>query len=68
MKEKHEAFELHAINVERDPKKSNSHIWTCKYCLKTYTSGATRLLQHLSKMGGQVAACKEIPQNIADEI
>ena len=68
MKEKHEAFNLHAIHVEKDTKKSNSHHWTCKYCGKRYTSGATRLLQHLSKMGGQVAACKEIPQSIADEI
>ena len=68
MKDKHEAFDLHAINVERDTKKSNSHVWTCKYCLKTYTSGSTRLLQHLSKIRGQVAACKEIPQKIADEI
>ena len=68
MKEKHEAFDLHAINVEKDTKKSNSHHWQCKYCGKQYTSGATRLLQHLSKTGGQVAACKMIPQNIADEI
>ena len=68
MKEKHEAFDLHAINVEKDTKKCNSHHWQCKYCGKQYTSGATRLLQHLSKTGGQVAACKMIPQNIADEI
>ena len=68
MRDKNEAFRLHCIHVEKDPKKSNSHIWTCKYCGKRYTSGATRLLQHLSKTGGQVAACKEIPNDIADEI
>ena len=67
-RDKHEAFDLHAIHVEKDTKKSNSHHWTCKYCGKRYTSGATRLLQHLSKMGGQVAACKEIPQSIADDV
>ncbi|KAH7426158.1 hypothetical protein KP509_11G087100 [Ceratopteris richardii] len=53
---------------ENDTKKSNSHHWTCKYCGKRYTSGATRLLQHLTKLGGQVAACKEIPDHIASEI
>ncbi|KAH7437245.1 hypothetical protein KP509_05G061800 [Ceratopteris richardii] len=31
-----------------------------------YTSGATRLIQHLTKVGGQVAACKEIPDHIAN--
>ncbi|KAH7416170.1 hypothetical protein KP509_14G078700 [Ceratopteris richardii] len=65
---KHEAFELHCVGVEKDTKKSNSHHWTCKYCGKRYTSWATRLLQHLTKLGGQVAACKEIPDHIASEI
>ncbi|KAH6555369.1 hypothetical protein KP509_1Z261600 [Ceratopteris richardii] len=68
VREKHEAFDLHCVGVEKDTKKSNSHHWTCKYCGKRYTSGATRLLQHISKLGGQVAACKEIPDHIASEI
>ncbi|KAH7315178.1 hypothetical protein KP509_21G037900 [Ceratopteris richardii] len=68
VRDKHEAFELHCVGVEKDTKKSNSHHWTCKYCGKRYTSGATRLLQHLTKLGGQVAACKEIPDHIASEI
>ncbi len=61
-------FDKHTINVAPDEKRSNSHHWTCKYCGKSYTSGATRLLAHLSKLGGQVAGCKEIPQAYADEI
>ncbi|KAH7437282.1 hypothetical protein KP509_05G064000 [Ceratopteris richardii] len=68
VRDKHEAFDLHCVGVEKGTKKSNSHHWTCKYCGKLYTSGATRLLQHLSKLGGQVAACKEIPDHIASEI
>ncbi|KAH7439143.1 hypothetical protein KP509_04G047200 [Ceratopteris richardii] len=68
VRDKHEAFELHCVGVEKDTKKSNSHHWTCKYYGKRYTSGATRLLQHLTKFGGQVAACKEIPDHIASEI
>ncbi|KAH7293828.1 hypothetical protein KP509_28G044500 [Ceratopteris richardii] len=68
VRDKHEAFELHCVGVEKDTKKSNSHHWTCKYCGKRYTSGTTRLLQHLTKLGGQVAACKEIPDHIASEI
>ncbi|KAH7290338.1 hypothetical protein KP509_30G043200 [Ceratopteris richardii] len=68
VKDKHEAFTLHCIGVEKDTKKSNSHHWTCKYCGKRYTSGATRLIQHLTKVGGQVAACKEIPDHIANDI
>ncbi|KAH7387215.1 hypothetical protein KP509_16G011100 [Ceratopteris richardii] len=68
VKDKHEAFTLHCIGVEKDTKKSNSHHWTCKYCGKRYSSGATRLIQHLTKVGGQVAACKEIPDHIANDI
>ncbi|KAH6557929.1 hypothetical protein KP509_1Z085900 [Ceratopteris richardii] len=68
VRDKHEAFELHCVGVEKDTKKSNSHHWTCKYCGKRYTSGATRLFQHLTKLGAQVAACKEIPYHIASEI
>ncbi|KAH7428106.1 hypothetical protein KP509_10G076100 [Ceratopteris richardii] len=68
VKDKHEAFTLHCIGVKKDTKKSNSHHWTCKYCGKRYTSGATRLIQHLRKVGGQVAACKEIPDHIANDI
>ncbi|KAH6556958.1 hypothetical protein KP509_1Z146100 [Ceratopteris richardii] len=68
VREKHEAFDLHCVGVEKDTKKSNSHHWTCKYCCKRYISGATRLLQHLSKLGGQVEACKDIPDHIASEI
>ena len=66
-RQKHEAFDLHCLNV-KDTKKSSSHHWTCRYWSKSYTSGATRLLQHLSKIGGQVAPCMEIPQSIADDI
>ncbi|KAH7299309.1 hypothetical protein KP509_24G004800 [Ceratopteris richardii] len=68
VREKHVAFDLHCVGVEKDTKTSNSHHWTCKYCGKRYTSGATRLLQHISKLGGQVAACKEIPDHIASKI
>ncbi|KAH7287025.1 hypothetical protein KP509_32G033700 [Ceratopteris richardii] len=68
VKDKHEGFTLHCIGVEKDTKKSNSHHWTCKYCGKRYTSGATRLIQHLAKVGRQVEACKEIPDHIANDI
>ena len=67
-REKNKNFDKHTINVTSDEKRSNSHHWTCKYCGKSYTSGATLLLAHLSKLGGQVAGCKEIPQEYADEI
>ena len=68
MREKHEAFNLHAIHVEKDPGKSKSYRWTCKYCGKQYISGSTRLLHHLTKVGGQVAACKEVPQSVVDDL
>lgn len=42
-RERNEAFNLHAIQVEKDEGASKSYKWTCKYCGKGYTSGVTRL-------------------------
>ena len=65
---KHEAFALHTVNNEKLPGSSGSWRWECKYCGRVYTSSVTRLLSHVSKQGGQIAPCKKIPQEVADEV
>ena len=67
MREMNDAFKSHAIHVEKGDGKSKSYKWTCKYCGKSYSS-VTRLLQHVGKVGGQVAPCKEVPQQISEEV
>ncbi|MCO5547614.1 hypothetical protein L7F22_001065 [Adiantum nelumboides] len=41
--------------------------WHCKYCSKTMTSSVTRLIIHLTKLGGQAGPCPTIPDAIQEE-
>ena len=66
-RERHEAYDLHCTNVTPTNDRTKSYHWTCKYCGTTKTSSATRLVQHLAQIGGQIAPCKLVPSDVAEK-
>ncbi|KAH7421733.1 hypothetical protein KP509_13G073300 [Ceratopteris richardii] len=48
---------------------SGTRRWVCKYCGKTYCTTTTRLIRHVSGLGGMgIGACTAVPQEIAEAV
>ncbi|KAH6557952.1 hypothetical protein KP509_1Z084900 [Ceratopteris richardii] len=48
---------------------SGTRRWVCKYCGKTYCTTTTRLIRHVSGLGGMgIGACTAVPSEIAEAV
>lgn len=48
---------------------SGTRKWKCRYCDVQQSSSITRVIRHISKLGGKgIEGCKGIPQELADAI
>ncbi|KAH7306502.1 hypothetical protein KP509_22G016000 [Ceratopteris richardii] len=48
---------------------SGTRKWVCKYCGKNFTTTTTRLISHVSGVGGGgISACEKVPPEIAEVI
>ncbi|KAH7428732.1 hypothetical protein KP509_09G014900 [Ceratopteris richardii] len=48
---------------------SGTRRWVCKYCAKTFSTTTTRLIRHVSALGGSgILACPKVPNDIAEAV
>ncbi|KAH7447480.1 hypothetical protein KP509_01G108600 [Ceratopteris richardii] len=48
---------------------SGTRRWVCKYCGKTYCTTTTRLIRHVSRLGGMgIGACTAVPSEITEAV
>ncbi|KAH7425014.1 hypothetical protein KP509_11G036900 [Ceratopteris richardii] len=46
---------------------SGTRRWACKYCGKQFSTRTTRLIRHVSGLGGSgISGCTEVPEDIAE--
>ncbi|KAH7422553.1 hypothetical protein KP509_12G013900 [Ceratopteris richardii] len=56
----------HSLANAKSPSGCGTRKWTCKYCTKSFSTTTTRLLRHVSGLGGMgIFACDKVPPEVA---